>query len=117
MHHAPRELNQREYHILAKHLRIGGSWLQLAYPLGRWQATQVDEFCPKKDKTIGTSFDDGWWGGDGCRTPYAEWYEPGKWWKTLQPYTFLMDWCGVIGKQPPEFIWFKAIKTSDPPSA
>jgi len=118
MHHAPRELNQPEYHLLASHLKTGGKWLQLAYPLQRWIDMQRGDlgtfWCPPKDKQLGVAFSDGWWGGDGCRTPWAEWYEPGKWLKNMKPYSFSMNWCGGIGDPKVhlanEFIWFDFVK-------
>src|SRR5260370_25302135 len=36
LHNAPAEVMKPEYQALLRHLRIGGRWLQLAYPTSRW---------------------------------------------------------------------------------
>lgn len=96
MHHVPSEFIHKEVNILLEHLRIGGTWLQLAYPIHRW--TQDG----------GPPFSEGGWGGDDngkTKTPWAEWYEPGKLMKILRPHEFHMNWCGIVGGF--EFIWFE----------
>ena len=95
MHHAPREFIQKEVNTLLKHLKVGGTWLQLAYPLKRW----IDYGAP--------SFNVGGWGGDDGveKTPWAEWYEPGKLMRNLAPHKFYEKWCGIINKK--EFIWIE----------
>src|SRR6266851_10252751 len=36
MHHAPMDILKPEYQELLRHLKVGGRWLQLAYPKARW---------------------------------------------------------------------------------
>jgi hypothetical protein len=60
MHNAPVEVMKPEYQELIRHLKIGGRWLQLAYPKTRW----IRDGSP--------SFED--WGPmvDGPGTPWEE---------------------------------------------
>ena len=36
LHHAPSDVLKPEYQELLRHLKVGGRWLQLAYPRSRW---------------------------------------------------------------------------------
>ena len=36
LHHAPSDIMKPEYQELMRHLKVGGRWLQLAYPRSRW---------------------------------------------------------------------------------
>lgn len=96
MHHAPREFIHREIGILLKYLKPGGKWLQLAYPINRWTSEQSPPF------SVG-----GWGGDDGVeKTPWAEWYEPGKVVKNMEEHAKMhVNWCGIINKY--EFIWLE----------
>ena len=76
LHHAPKEIVQPEMHELCRHLKVGGRWLQLAYPYDRWYASG----CPLFEK-FGIMTD-----GEG--TPWAEWYDAKKLMKILKPYNF-----------------------------
>ena len=92
---APREFIQKEAHILLKHLKVGGTWLQLAYPLKRWKDYGAPSF------SVG-----GWGGDDGVeKTPWCDWYEPGKLMRNLAPHKFFENWCGIINKK--EYIWIE----------
>ena len=73
LHHLPRELIVAEMAVLLPYLRGGGRWIQLAYPLARWR---------KWPAAVGGATPHFGLGGfgqiDGPRTPWAEWYSPGK---------------------------------------
>ena len=62
MHHAPDHVVRPEYQELLRHLKVGGRWLQLAYPRSRWIREGRMPFSK--------------WGGitDGG-APWAEWYD------------------------------------------
>jgi len=93
-HHMPRELIEEQLKIVLPHLKVGGSWFQLAYPNNRWQTHQ--------------DFHQFGQGTDGHATPWGEWYEPGKLlelWDTTSA-TMQIDFCGIINSS--EFIWFGA---------
>ena len=93
MHHAPRELIAKEAQVLLGHLRVGGTWLQLAYPLTRWQRLGSQPFSVFGDQT------------DAGGTPWGEWYEPGKLLETLAPGRFVVNWCGILNNH--EYNWFQ----------
>jgi len=63
LHHAPTDVIKPEYQELAKHLKVGGRWLQLAYPRSRWIRDGRPRFAH--------------WGftTDGEGTPWAEWMD------------------------------------------
>jgi 2-polyprenyl-3-methyl-5-hydroxy-6-metoxy-1,4-benzoquinol methylase len=63
MHHAPAEVLKPEYLELLRHLKVGGRWLQLTYPVARW----IRDGRPSFSK----------WGEitDGIGTPWAEPYD------------------------------------------
>jgi 2-polyprenyl-3-methyl-5-hydroxy-6-metoxy-1,4-benzoquinol methylase len=63
LHHAPVDILRPEYKELVRHLKLGGRWLQLAYPKARWIRDKRPRFAH--------------WGltTDGAGTPWAEWYD------------------------------------------
>ncbi len=63
LHHAPIDILKPEYKELLCHLKLGGRWLQLAYPKARWVRDRRPRFAH--------------WGltTDGAGTPWAEWYD------------------------------------------
>jgi 2-polyprenyl-3-methyl-5-hydroxy-6-metoxy-1,4-benzoquinol methylase len=76
LHHAPATVLQPEFQELLRHLKVGGRWLQLAYPRSRW----IREGRPPFSK----------WGEitDGPGTPWAEWYDLPKLLMLLRPARF-----------------------------
>jgi 2-polyprenyl-3-methyl-5-hydroxy-6-metoxy-1,4-benzoquinol methylase len=76
MHNAPAEVMKPEYQELVRHLKVGGRWLQLAYPKSRW----IRDGSP--------SFEN--WGPmvDGPGTPWEEWYDVPKLLSMFEPARF-----------------------------
>jgi SAM-dependent methyltransferase len=76
LHHAPAEVMKPEYQELVRHLKVGGRWLQLAYPKARWILDRRPRFTH--------------WGlaTDGPGTPWAEWYDLEKLLDMLAPAKF-----------------------------
>jgi len=76
LHNAPSQVMRPEYHELARHLKVGGRWLQLAYPKTRW----IRDGKPPFDK----------WGAwtDPPGAPWEEWYDVPKLLSILQPFKF-----------------------------
>jgi FkbM family methyltransferase len=76
LHNAPIEVMKPEYRELVRHLKVGGRWLQLAYPKARW----IREGSPPFDV----------WGPmtDGPGTPWEEWYDLPKLLNILEPAKF-----------------------------
>jgi len=63
LHHAPAEVMRPECQELVGHLRVGGRWLQLAYPESRWIRDGRPPFSKWGEMT------------DGVGTPWCEWYD------------------------------------------
>jgi SAM-dependent methyltransferase len=76
LHNAPRDVMRPEVQSLLRHLRIGGRWLQLAYPRGRWQREGRLPFNRWGEHT------------DGVGTPWCEWYDVPKLLELLAPARF-----------------------------
>jgi 2-polyprenyl-3-methyl-5-hydroxy-6-metoxy-1,4-benzoquinol methylase len=76
MHHAPQDVLRPEYRELLRHLKVGGRWLQLAYPKARWVRDRRPRFAH--------------WGltTDGPGTPWAEWYDLSKLLSMFEPAKF-----------------------------
>jgi len=74
LHNAPVEVMKPEYQELLRHLKIGGRWLQLAYPKVRWE----------RDGSL--PFDK--WGDLVERAPWEEWYDVPKLLSMFQPAKF-----------------------------
>lgn len=92
LHHAPVGIIKPEVQELVKHLRIGGRWLQLAYPRRRW----IRDGRPSFDQ----------WGEmtDGDGTPWAEWYDLPKLLSLMEPARFDVVLCQEFHNS--DFIWF-----------
>ena len=76
MHNAPFEVMRVETTELVNHLKIGGRWIQLAYPKIRWERDGKLPFEKWGEKT------------DGEGTPWCEWYSLEKVLALLQPARF-----------------------------
>ena len=76
LHHAPTDILKPEYQELLRHLRVGGRWLQLAYPRSRWIREGRERFSKWGEIT------------DGPGTPWSEWMEPKKLLGLLAPAKF-----------------------------
>jgi SAM-dependent methyltransferase len=76
LHNAPEEVMRPEYQELLRHLKVGGRWLQLAYPKIRWIEHGRPPFRTWGEAT------------DGAETPWCEWYDVPKLLKMLEPGKF-----------------------------
>jgi SAM-dependent methyltransferase len=76
LHNAPFDFMRDEVAELVKHLKIGGRWLQLAYPKARWFREGSPSFSAWGEMT------------DGEGTPYCEWYDLEKLLRLLAPAQF-----------------------------
>lgn len=76
MHNAPFEIVRAEAQELVKHLKVGGRWIQLAYPKTRWEREGKLPFNKWGEKT------------DGPGTPWCEWYDLQKLLGLLEPIKF-----------------------------
>jgi len=76
LHNAPEKVMKPEYQELIKHLKVGGRWLQLAYPRSRWISEGRESFSR--------------WGlfTDGPGTPWCEWLDVDKLLRMLEPAKF-----------------------------
>ena len=92
LHHAPVHVIKPEVQELIRHLKVGGRWLQLAYPKSRWTRDGRRPFET--------------WGQitDGRGTPWAEWYDLQKLLALLAPAQFQVVLCQEFHKS--DFIWF-----------
>lgn len=92
LHHAPFEVVKPEVDRLVEHIKIGGRWLQLAYPKSRWNRDGRPPFSRWGQMT------------DGQATPWAEWYDLPKIRKLMEPAR--LDAVLVQEFHNGEFIWF-----------
>ena len=76
LHHAPTDILKSEYQELVRRLRIGGRWLQLAYPRSRWIREGRSPFSKWGEIT------------DGPGTPWSEWLDLEKLLGILAPAKF-----------------------------
>ena len=76
LHNAPEHVMKPEYQELSRHLKIGGRWLQLAYPRSRWIREGREPFNN--------------WGTitDGPGTPWCQPYELDDLLRMLEPARF-----------------------------
>ncbi|HEY7789473.1 MAG TPA: class I SAM-dependent methyltransferase [Vicinamibacterales bacterium] len=98
LHNAPFSFMKREVAQVVPKLKIGGRWIQLAYPKERW----MREGAPSFDL----------WGAmtDGETTPYCEWYDLGKLTALLEPHRFdrILD----FNFHGDDFNWFDLVRRS-----
>lgn len=92
LHHAPERVLRPEYKALLGHLKVGGRWLQLAYPKTRWIRDGRPRFS--------------YWGQvtDGPGTPWAEWFDLSKLLSMFGPAKFEVVLCEEFHDS--DFIWF-----------
>src|SRR5882724_4989277 len=76
LHHAPTDIMKPEYQELLRHLKVGGRWLQLAYPRSRWIHDGRSPFSKWGEAT------------DGPGTPWSEWIDLEKLLGLLAPAKF-----------------------------
>ena len=76
LHNAPFEVIRPEVQELLRHLRIGGRWIQLAYPKTKWLREGSLPFDMWGIRT------------DGPGTPWVEWYDLPKLLRLLEPARF-----------------------------
>jgi 2-polyprenyl-3-methyl-5-hydroxy-6-metoxy-1,4-benzoquinol methylase len=74
LHNAPVEVMKPEYQELLRHLRVGGRWLQLAYPKSLW----IKHGRPGFDE----------WGAKLEHSPWEEWYDVPKLLSMFEPAKF-----------------------------
>ena len=98
LHHAPFEFMRQEVARVVTKLRLGGRWIQLAYPRERW----VREGAAPFDR----------WGinTDGDGTPWAEWYDLPKVLALLAPHRF--DPVLTFNFHNDDFNWFDLVRRS-----
>jgi len=92
LHHAPEHVLRPEYKALLGHLKVGGRWLQLAYPKTRWIRDGRPRFS--------------YWGvvTDGGGTPWAEWFDVPKLLSMFEPARMDVVLCQEFYNS--YFIWF-----------
>ncbi len=95
---APFEQMKPEISELARHLKIGGRWIELAYPRIRWEREGRLPFSEWGKKT------------DGPATPWMEWYDLDKLRQALAPAEF--DTVLYFEFRGGEFNWFDLIRRS-----
>lgn len=102
LHHAPTDVIKPEYQELLRHLKVGGRWLQLAYPRSRWIREGREPFSK--------------WGviTDGEGTPWAEWLEVEKLLDLLAPAKFDVVLYQEFHNQ--DFNWFDLLYRGMPES-
>jgi len=95
-HHMPHEYIEKQWKVMLPHLKVGGLWYQLAYPIQSWNWATKTDFHNYGQRT------------DGEATPWAEWYEPGKLQEMFDRAKVKMeiDWCGRVTDH--SFVWFGA---------
>jgi 2-polyprenyl-3-methyl-5-hydroxy-6-metoxy-1,4-benzoquinol methylase len=92
LHHAPQDVIKPECKALLQHLKVGGRWLQLAYPKTRWIREGSQNFSSWGEQT------------DGPGTPWAEWLDLPKLLSMLEPARFDIVLCQEFHSS--DFIWF-----------
>jgi methyltransferase family protein len=93
----PLEIAAKEAQILLSHLRIGGRWIELAYPEERWVKEGKMPFNKWGEKT------------DGEGTPWIEWYDLDKLLQRLNPAQF--DVILNFNFYDNDFNWFDLLRT------
>jgi SAM-dependent methyltransferase len=95
LHNAPEDVMKPEALELARRLKPGGRWLQLAYPRNRWEREGALPFAEWGELT------------DGPGTPWEEWYDVPKLLALLEPARFdLVFYCEFHNR---DFNWFDLV--------
>lgn len=95
---APFDVTRREIQELVRHLKIGGRWVELAYPKERWVREGQLPFEKWGQRT------------DGPATPFVEWYDLEKLTAALSPAVF--DTILYFNYYNDDFNWFDLIRRS-----
>ena len=98
MINAPFSVMREESQKLLRHLRIGGRWIELAYPKARWEREGRLPFHQWGKRT------------DGPGTPWVEWYDLPKLLQRLAPATF--DVVLELEFHDSDFNWFDLVRRS-----
>jgi 2-polyprenyl-3-methyl-5-hydroxy-6-metoxy-1,4-benzoquinol methylase len=98
LHHAPQRVIRQEIQELAPRLKIGGRWLQLAYPKERWEREGRPPFSKWGECT------------DGAGTPWGEWYDLQKLLKVFEPMKF--EALLAFNYHNDDFNWFDLVRIS-----
>jgi 2-polyprenyl-3-methyl-5-hydroxy-6-metoxy-1,4-benzoquinol methylase len=98
LHHAPQHVIRREIQELAPRLKVGGRWLQLAYPKERWEREGRPPFSKWGECT------------DGAGTPWGEWYDLQKLLKVFEPMKF--EALLAFNYHNNDFNWFDLVRIS-----
>ncbi|OGW77815.1 MAG: hypothetical protein A2Z83_05650 [Omnitrophica bacterium GWA2_52_8] len=100
LHHAPFQFLKKEAAELVRHLKVGGRWIQLAYPKKRWRRDGCLPFAKWGERT------------DGPGTPWSEWYDLPKLMKLLSPAKFR----ALLYREyhSDDFNWFDLLYTGAP---
>lgn len=93
---APFEFIRAEAQALLEHLRVGGRWIELAYPKQRWEREGRLPFEKWGEKT------------DGEGTPWVEWYDLEKLRAALAPAEF--DVVLAFDFHNDDFNWFDLVR-------
>jgi len=99
LHHAPQEVIKPEVNELIRHLKVGGRWLQLAYPMTRWKREGCLPFNKWGERT------------DGTGTPWAEAYDTNKLLGLFETAAFDVVICREFHNN--DFIWFDLLYKGD----
>jgi len=95
---SPYEITRFERQALVQKLKIGGRWLELAYPKQRWIREGELPFSEWGRKT------------DGERTPWVEWYDLDKILASLEPAKFNVVLS--LNFHNDDFNWFDLVRIS-----
>lgn len=94
--HTPFEIVGKEVQEILRHLRVGGRWIELAYPKVRWERDGRQPFDQWGKNT------------DGPGTPWAEWYDLDKRLRGLEPAGFDVVFSQNFHNN--DYIWFDLIR-------
>jgi SAM-dependent methyltransferase len=93
---APFDVTRTETQELLKQLRVGGRWIELAYPKSRWEREGRLPFHQWGERT------------DGAGTPWVEWYDLSKLQAALKPAQFDVVLCFEFHNS--DFNWFDLVR-------
>jgi len=97
MINAPFAFARQEASALLEHLPVGGRWIELAYPKGRWERDGRPPFHTWGERT------------DGPGTPWVEWYDCQRLLQRLAPARF--DVALDLEFHDGQLVWFDLLRT------